>query len=282
MRRSSARASPPLGQAHITGSPDAAGRTAGRLPPGQRSRLSSYQTSLRPSDRPQRNRGGNLVPDTKGHLLPVYVLADESASMTDYAEELNDGLISLLEALRSEPMIAAKVRLSILGFSDDVEVRMALADLRNEEGLPELKIRSTTNYQAVFQDLLTRIPAATLAPSRAADTSCTGPPSSSSATASPATPPGSSRMSGSRTRPRPRQRRTSSRAESESVKARDNPASRHPGTVRLRLYARRGYRRRDSQILRRAHREHRPIRTLPDIREPRTRSGKARRLPHGD
>jgi len=98
------------------------------------------------------------VPDTKGHLLPVYVLADESASMTDYAQELNDGLVSLLEALRSEPMVAAKVRLSILGFSNDVEVRMSLADLRNEEGLPELKIRSTTNYQAVFQDLLTRIP----------------------------------------------------------------------------------------------------------------------------
>jgi uncharacterized protein YegL len=98
------------------------------------------------------------VPDTRGHLLPVYVLADESASMTDYARELNDGLVSLLEALRSEPMIAAKVRLSILGFSDSVEVRMDLADLRNEEGLPGLRIRSTTNYKAVFEDLLARIP----------------------------------------------------------------------------------------------------------------------------
>jgi uncharacterized protein YegL len=98
------------------------------------------------------------VPDTRGHLLPVYVLADESASMTDCARELNDGLVSLLEALRSEPMIAAKVRLSILGFSDSVEVRMSLADLRNEEGLPGLKIRSTTNYKAVFEDLLARIP----------------------------------------------------------------------------------------------------------------------------
>jgi uncharacterized protein YegL len=98
------------------------------------------------------------VPDTKGHLLPVYVLADESASMTDYAGELNNGLISLYEALRSEPMIASKVRLSVLGFSDDVAVRMALADLRNQEGLPELKMRSITNYQAAFQDLLARIP----------------------------------------------------------------------------------------------------------------------------
>ena len=98
------------------------------------------------------------MPDTKGHLLPIYVLADESASMRSYATELNDGLISLYETLRSEPMIASKVRLSVLGFSDDVAVRMALADLRSHEGLPELMSRSTTNYQAAFQDLLTRIP----------------------------------------------------------------------------------------------------------------------------
>jgi uncharacterized protein YegL len=98
------------------------------------------------------------VPDTRGHLLPVYILADESASMAEYAYELNTGLVSLYEALRSEPMVAAKVRLSILGFSDDVEVRLSLADLRNEEGIPELKIRSTTNYDAAFRDLQTRIP----------------------------------------------------------------------------------------------------------------------------
>jgi len=98
------------------------------------------------------------VPDTKGHLLPVYILADESASMTICAQELNAGLVSLFEALRAEPMVAAKVRLSILGFSDDVEVRLSLADLRNEEGVPSLKIRNITDYGAAFEDLLTRIP----------------------------------------------------------------------------------------------------------------------------
>jgi uncharacterized protein YegL len=98
------------------------------------------------------------VPDPKGNLLPVYVLADESYSLSDHAQDLNNGLVSLYEALRAEPMIAAKVRLSILGFSDDVEVRLALADLRNVENVPRLRIRSNTNYQAVFEDLLTRIP----------------------------------------------------------------------------------------------------------------------------
>jgi uncharacterized protein YegL len=98
------------------------------------------------------------VPDNRGHLLPVYVLADESYSMNQYVGELNAGLVSLYEALRSEPMVAAKVRLSVLGFSDDVVVRIALADLRSEGMLPQVQIRNATNYQAVFEDLMTRIP----------------------------------------------------------------------------------------------------------------------------
>jgi uncharacterized protein YegL len=87
-------------------------------------------------------------------------MADESFSMKSNAGELNSGLISLHEALRSEPMVAAKVRLSVLGFSDTVAARMTLADLRSEPRLPQLQIRSGgTSYRAAFQDLLQRIPA---------------------------------------------------------------------------------------------------------------------------
>ena len=98
------------------------------------------------------------MPDTRGHLLPVYILADESASMTPYISELNDGLISLYEALRSDPMVAAKVRVSVIGFSDSTEIRLSLADMRTEAPLPQLQSRSTTNYGAAFRDLLSRIP----------------------------------------------------------------------------------------------------------------------------
>jgi len=41
------------------------------------------------------------MPDNRGHLLPVYVLADESYSMAPYAGKLNSGMVSLHEALRS-------------------------------------------------------------------------------------------------------------------------------------------------------------------------------------
>src|SRR6266702_2667076 len=61
------------------------------------------------------------MPDVKGVLLPAYVLADESGSMGPYRRELSDGLLSLCESLRAEPMIAAKLRLAVLGFSADVQ-----------------------------------------------------------------------------------------------------------------------------------------------------------------
>jgi uncharacterized protein YegL len=98
------------------------------------------------------------MPETRGVLLPAYVVADESASMGPYEGELRDGLASLCEGLRAEPMIAAKVRLAILGFSDNVQPRLELSDMRTVESLPRLTIRGTTNYGAAFGDLLRRIP----------------------------------------------------------------------------------------------------------------------------
>ncbi|MGD3108857.1 MULTISPECIES: vWA domain-containing protein [unclassified Streptomyces] len=97
--------------------------------------------------------------ETRGVLLPAYVLADESGSMGPYRQDLSNGLISLCEGLRAEPMIAAKLRLAVLGFSDDVQVRLAVSDMRTETSLPQVAIRGLTNYQAVFDDLLYRIPA---------------------------------------------------------------------------------------------------------------------------
>lgn len=97
--------------------------------------------------------------ENTGNLLPVYVVADESASMTDVIGELNDGLGRLHEALLGEPMAAAKVRFSILGFSDDVQVRLQMADLRRENELPMLYARRSTSYGRVFNHLRGRIPA---------------------------------------------------------------------------------------------------------------------------
>ncbi|HEU5354983.1 MAG TPA: hypothetical protein VFU65_11000 [Actinocrinis sp.] len=97
--------------------------------------------------------------DNKGILLPAYVMADESYSMKPNERALAEGMVSLHESLRGEPMIAAKVRLAVLGFSKDVAVRLPLTDVRTEMQLPQLAIRTETSYAAAFQDLLARIPA---------------------------------------------------------------------------------------------------------------------------
>ena len=98
------------------------------------------------------------MPDTKGRLLPVYVVADESASMRPHAAELNAGLEALYSELRMNPMVAAKVRLAVLGFSDTAAVRLPLCDVREQPTMPPMRSGNTTSYAAVFTDLLNRIP----------------------------------------------------------------------------------------------------------------------------
>ncbi|MCH0564488.1 MULTISPECIES: hypothetical protein [unclassified Streptomyces] len=93
-----------------------------------------------------------------GQLLPVYVLADESGSMASYVGDLNEGMKSLHVALLGEPMAAAKVRFSVLGFSNSVVEHLVLADLRSENELPRLSAGGGTNYDAAFAALLERIP----------------------------------------------------------------------------------------------------------------------------
>ncbi|MEH0418352.1 vWA domain-containing protein [Streptomyces sp. B21-083] len=100
-----------------------------------------------------------MIESNRGHLLPVYVLADESGSMINHIGDLNDGLRSLHQALLGEPMAAAKVRFSVLGFSDDVIERVHLVDLRGAGEFPLLTTRGMTSYATAFEDLITRIPA---------------------------------------------------------------------------------------------------------------------------
>ncbi|QMU74570.1 hypothetical protein GXW83_00985 [Streptacidiphilus sp. PB12-B1b] len=97
--------------------------------------------------------------DNRGNLVPMYVLADESGSMERHIAELNAGLSSLHTALLGEPMAAAKVRFSVIGFSHRATVRLRAADLRRENELPLLESdRGGTSYRAAFQELLTCIP----------------------------------------------------------------------------------------------------------------------------
>jgi uncharacterized protein YegL len=96
--------------------------------------------------------------DIRGHLLPIYVVVDESGSMSPYIGELNAGLSSLHGALLAEPMAAAKVRFTVVGFSETATIRIHLADLRQVRQLPTVQSRGATSFNAAFQLLLRQIP----------------------------------------------------------------------------------------------------------------------------
>jgi uncharacterized protein YegL len=96
--------------------------------------------------------------DVRGQLWPVYVVADESGSMYPHMGELDAGLRSIHQELLARPMAAAKVRLTVVGFSDDAVVRAHLVDIRDESELPPLVGGSNTNYSAAFDALRKAIP----------------------------------------------------------------------------------------------------------------------------
>jgi len=96
--------------------------------------------------------------EPKATVLPVYFVADESGSMAGDIDELNSGLVSLLDALQAESMAASKVRFCIVGFADDARCYLEPTDLRDLEDMPKLSARGSTSYAAAFRELYTRIP----------------------------------------------------------------------------------------------------------------------------
>lgn len=96
--------------------------------------------------------------EPKAKVLPVYFVADESGSMKDLVGELNRGLTTLLDTMQTETMAAAKIRFSVIGFSDDVTVHLAPSDFRELSRMPTLTHKGGTSYKAVFEMLRNQIP----------------------------------------------------------------------------------------------------------------------------
>ena len=92
-----------------------------------------------------------------GTILPVYFVADESASMGPHIGELNRGLLDLQDALQRDPHAASKVRFSVISFSNDAFTHLEPADLRLAPRLPELTAQGGTSYCAAFEELIYRI-----------------------------------------------------------------------------------------------------------------------------
>lgn len=92
-----------------------------------------------------------------GTLLPIYFVADESGSMAPHIQALNDGLLGLLDSLQRESFAAAKVRFSVIGFSDTAHTYLEPADLRILPGMPTFAPRGMTSFKAAFDQISYRL-----------------------------------------------------------------------------------------------------------------------------
>lgn len=85
-------------------------------------------------------------------VLPFYIVCDESGSMAGEANQaVNNGLVELHHEICSNPLVADKARIGILGFSDQAHVIVDCDDLSNRTTLPTCGADGSTNYEAAFR-----------------------------------------------------------------------------------------------------------------------------------
>jgi uncharacterized protein YegL len=91
--------------------------------------------------------------DNREQVLPFFLVADESASMEGPPiEAINDELPELHSAVASDPIVAEKVRFSLITFAGDAQVLLGLSDLSELTSMPGLTVRDGgTNYRAAFE-----------------------------------------------------------------------------------------------------------------------------------
>ncbi|GIH67758.1 vWA domain-containing protein [Sphaerimonospora thailandensis] len=84
-------------------------------------------------------------------VLPFYLVCDESYSMQGPPlDAINRELPQIYQEIASNPVVADRARLGIIGFSTDAEVLLPLADLNDVHSIPQLTPRGATNYGAAF------------------------------------------------------------------------------------------------------------------------------------
>ncbi|HEY0451301.1 vWA domain-containing protein [Actinophytocola sp.] len=83
-------------------------------------------------------------------ILPFYVVCDQSYSMADHLDALNDGLAELHKAVGTDPVVADKTRFCLIGFSGTAEVLQPLCRLSDVVELVALTTQAATSFGAAF------------------------------------------------------------------------------------------------------------------------------------
>ena len=85
-----------------------------------------------------------------GNVLPIYVLCDQSFSMLDHINALNDSLFELRGACETDPLIAERTRFCVIGFAESPEILVPLCPPAEITGLSGLSVHATTNFGLAF------------------------------------------------------------------------------------------------------------------------------------
>jgi uncharacterized protein YegL len=90
------------------------------------------------------------MPEVRGKLLPFYLVVDVSYSMEGKKlEAANRMIMEVRDALAKDPILADKVRFSVIDFSDDARVVLPLCNLLERNiTLPTLTLRGGTSFAA--------------------------------------------------------------------------------------------------------------------------------------
>jgi uncharacterized protein YegL len=83
-------------------------------------------------------------------ILPFYVVCDQSYSMADHLDALNDGLTQLHAAVGTDPVVADKTRFCLIGFSGTAEVLQPLCRPSDVIGLVGLTTQAATSFGEAF------------------------------------------------------------------------------------------------------------------------------------
>jgi uncharacterized protein YegL len=83
-------------------------------------------------------------------ILPFYVVCDQSYSMADHLDALNDGLAQLHRAVGTDPVVADKTRFCLIGFSGTAEVLQPLCRLSDVVDIVGLTTQAGTSFGAAF------------------------------------------------------------------------------------------------------------------------------------
>ncbi len=86
-------------------------------------------------------------------ILPFYVVCDQSYSMADHLDALNDGLAELHRAVGTDPVVADKTRFCLIGFSGTAEILQPLCRLSDVVDIVELTTQAGTSFGAAFSVL---------------------------------------------------------------------------------------------------------------------------------